>query len=195
METDLTKIRIAGEQQLKENMKFRAFLKGHCSLSTQELDRLVHELTREVAAQIDCDACRKCCDLAPVVEVGELPRLAAVLGMSVGDFRRRHVKPPQFGEIELMPPCPFLREEGGRRYCIAGDAKPTLCAEYPFLMKPDFWTRLVGVVENYGRCPIVYNVYERLKERLRPEFQKAKPAVEEWFVWEESGTVEWDEEE
>lgn len=40
------------------------------------------------------------------------------------------------------------------------------CISYPHLHKKDFTSRLIGVIENCSVCPIVFNVYERLKERI-----------------------------
>jgi len=186
IETDLKKIEHAAELRELENMKFRSFLKGYCDLESEEIDALVQRLTQEVAWEMNCDSCRNCCSLPPEVDAAELPSLAATLGMSVKDFKRLLIKEPLHATMGLVNPCPFLREKDGQRTCAAGDAKPRLCVEYPYLMKPEFTTRLLGVVENYGECPIVYNVYERLKKALAAEFAAAMPSIDrDWDMCEE----------
>ena len=54
--------------------------------------------------------------------------------------------------------------------CTQYDSRPVNCALYPHLHKKDFVFRLIGVVNNYSICPIVFNVYEALKNKLKSEF-------------------------
>ena len=46
-------------------------------------------------------------------------------------------------------------------------------------------SRLFGVVQHYGECPIVFNVYERLKEHFAEAFAAAEPAIDEYWEWDE----------
>ena len=183
IETDLKKIAQAAEENQEENMKFRTFLKGYCSLSIEQTDEMVHRLTREIAARIDCDKCRNCCGLPPTIEEGDIPALAAAMGVDEQEFMRRYVEADESGDIALVKPCPFLQEQGTDRTCTAGGAKPTACQEYPFLLKPDFAARLLGVVQRYGECPIVYNVYERLKKELAGEYLAAGEDIDD--LWDQ----------
>ncbi|MBV7334443.1 YkgJ family cysteine cluster protein [Chloroflexi bacterium TSY] len=59
-------------------------------------------------------------------------------------------------------PCPFL--EGN--LCSNYAHRPKTCASFPHLHKPVFRGRLFGVLSNYATCPIVFNVYEKLKVKL-----------------------------
>ncbi len=36
--------------------------------------------------------------------------------------------------------------------------------------KEEFASRLIGVINNYSICPIVFNVYEALKNKYRSKF-------------------------
>jgi len=183
VETDLKKIAQAAEENDDENLKFRAFLKGHCSFSSEQMDELVHRSTREVAARIDCDKCRNCCGTPPVIKENEIPALAAAMGVGEQEFMRQYVEEGPLGDIVLVEPCPFLREEDVNGRCSAGDAMPTACREYPFLMKSEFVARSLGVVQRYGECPIVYNVYERLKKELAGEYLAASQEIDD--LWDE----------
>ena len=185
LQTDPLTIASLANERVEENFKFRTFLKGHCPLDEDELDELVQQITREVESQIDCDACRNCCYRPAVVERDELPRLARAAGMKLHLFRRNCVRQPLHDDMTLVTPCPFLREEGAARRCAAGDAKPRSCAEYPYLKKPGFVGRLFGVVQHCGECPIVFNVYERLKKHFADAFEAAEPAIDEYWEWDE----------
>jgi len=46
------------------------------------------------------------------------------------------------------------------KYC------PDNCRSYPHLHKNDFVSRLINVIENIAICPIVFDVYEALKEEV-----------------------------
>ncbi|MFH1965187.1 MAG: hypothetical protein ABIJ42_06545, partial [Acidobacteriota bacterium] len=48
----------------------------------------------------------------------------------------------------------------------AYSARPEDCRSYPHLHKKKFVFRVSGVFSNCSRCPIVYNVYELLKDEL-----------------------------
>jgi Fe-S-cluster containining protein len=51
--------------------------------------------------------------------------------------------------------------------CRVYEHRPKACRSYPHLHKKDFVSRLVGVLWNYSICPMVFNVFERLKDELR----------------------------
>ena len=61
-----------------------------------------------------------------------------------------------------VQPCPFLKENS----CTCYTFRPSDCRSYPHLHKNDFTSRLMDVIENSSLCPIVYNMYESLKEEL-----------------------------
>ena len=44
--------------------------------------------------------------------------------------------------------------------------RPKDCVSYPYLLKKDFTSRLMGVIGNCSVCPIVFNVYELLKDEV-----------------------------
>jgi hypothetical protein len=46
------------------------------------------------------------------------------------------------------------------------EARPNDCRLFPHLHKKGFVFRLIQVVENCSICPIVFNVFERLKQEL-----------------------------
>ena len=59
-------------------------------------------------------------------------------------------------------PCKFLKD----RKCTIYEDRPEDCSSYPHLHKDDFIFRLWGIIDNYSVCPIVFNVFEKLKDEL-----------------------------
>ncbi len=60
-------------------------------------------------------------------------------------------------------PCPLLKNN----LCsIPINYRPKDCVSYPYLLKKDFTSRLMGVIGNCSVCPIVFNVYELLKGEI-----------------------------
>jgi hypothetical protein len=59
-------------------------------------------------------------------------------------------------------PCPFLKDN----LCSVYEDRPADCSGYPYLYKPDFISRTLGMIERTSTCPIVYEVLEELKKSL-----------------------------
>lgn len=94
-------------------------------------------------------------------------RLSKSLGIEPDEFSARYVRKDEDGDnIFNSLPCPFLEADKCTRY----NSRPADCASFPHLHKEDFVFRLISVVDNCSICPIVLNVYESLKEKLKPRF-------------------------
>lgn len=162
-----------------ENWRFRSFLKG-VDLDIEERDAIVHRHYEEVSSKIDCCACGNCCrEMLPVLSTSDVARLAAGLNLSEAETIDRFLVPQEEEEGETgtltfnKKPCPLL---SGNR-CGAYASRPDNCRSFPHLHKEGFVFRLIQVMENCSICPIVFNVFERLKDEL----------------WDEQDDV-WDEE-
>ena len=71
LETDVKKMAEMARERFDENWRFRSFLKGY-DAEVEEIDATVHELYREVSAQIDCTACANCCRVvSPVLNMAD----------------------------------------------------------------------------------------------------------------------------
>jgi len=166
VETDLKKIKETAKQKEDENWEFRSFLKGY-DIEVKELDSIVHRLFEEAYREIDCTACGNCCrEISPVLDQEDIERLYRELGISPENFMKRFLvkddKNYSEGFIFDKKPCPFLKGN----LCSHYELRPEDCRSFPHLHKEEFVSRLIGVVENYGLCPIVFNVYEQLKAEL-----------------------------
>jgi Fe-S-cluster containining protein len=170
LETDLNRIAALAEQYRDDNRAFAHFIDimwEREGRSDAELDALVEQIAADVSRSIDCTACANCCRTLTVgLEPDDVDRLAAGLGCSAGEVLTRYVDRAAgaaFGEWATLRgvPCPLLRDNLCRVYAH----RPLACAQYP-AFTPDFRWLLDYILEDVGRCPIVFNVIERLKARL-----------------------------
>ena len=149
-----------------EDMSFRAFLKGRLNLSDEELDAVVQETTDEVWKQIDCLKCANCCrTLQIVVDDKDIQRLAQRLKMTTQQFAKQYVETDQYQTQYLKStPCSFLGEDNR---CSVYEDRPQACRDFPYLHAEGFRQRTFMMIDNTAVCPIVFNVWQQLKERLK----------------------------
>ncbi len=164
---DLVQIRKLGKGKEEENFRFRQFLKTRCSLEAGEIDERVFEITRRVWAGIDCTSCANCCrEVKPTFSEEEVGRVARRLGMERQQFIDTYLKRSEVNNENTWQtrttPCPFLKEN----LCSVYEDRPADCNGYPYLYRPDFVFRTMGMIERTFTCPIVYEVLEELKKSL-----------------------------
>ncbi|MBC6489378.1 hypothetical protein BC349_00230 [Flavihumibacter stibioxidans] len=154
---------IAGESAAKtaENEAFRDFLKH----SDIELDSLVHELNGEIEPLIDCTACGNCCrSLMINVSADEAQSLAERLHTSLAAVKEKYLEESTGGMLVINTiPCHFLADNK----CTIYENRFADCREFPHLHKNGFHQRIFGTLMHYGRCPIIYNVMEALKQHTK----------------------------
>jgi len=165
VETDLNKIKKLSSKNEKENWKFRTFLKW-CDLPEGKIDSIVHELFQKVLAKIDCKSCANCCKKAlPLLDEADIKKFAKGLGITILEFKEEYLidAEEKSGKFTFnKKPCPFLRNN----ICSHYDLRPEDCRSFPHLHKKKFTSRLINVIENCFLCPIVFNVYELLKDEV-----------------------------
>jgi Fe-S-cluster containining protein len=162
--TDPKEVAKLAEERADANWKFRAFLKG-VDLGIDELDAIVHRHYEEVSAQIDCRECGNCCRKSqPVLQQDDVVMLARGLNISSEALTIRLLSTDEDDDIVFnKTPCPLLKGN----LCSVYEHRPNDCRSFPHLHKDEFVFRLIGVVHNCSVCPIVFNVYERLKDEFR----------------------------
>ena len=176
-ETNLEKIRELVEQKKDENENFRAHIKD-CDIESEEIDAIVRRLDACVSSKMDCRQCANCCrELAAALGREDIAWLAQAEGITPDQFGRKYLdktdEPDRF--TIKQKPCPFLDGKLCRHYHV----RPESCAEFPFLHKPDFTTRSMMALWNLPYCPIVYNVYELLKQEVAEIEMLRRDAKEE----------------
>jgi Fe-S-cluster containining protein len=162
--TDLAIIQHTADAQAGENEAFRTFINLEAPLSDRGLNTVVQETTTAVWEHIDCRTCANCCrTLHPVFSRAEVQRIATYLGTTLADLRARYLTADagRGKYITRETPCPFLENN----LCTIYAVRPAVCTDYPHLSR-NFRSRLRQAIDNAAVCPIVYNVLERLKQRL-----------------------------
>jgi Fe-S-cluster containining protein len=165
---NLVQIRELAETKEEGNSRFRQFLKTRCSLEPGEIDQRVFEATRRVWAGIDCTTCANCCrEMKPTFSEEEVDRLARRLRMARQQFIETYLAHSEAGSGNpwqtRKTPCPFLKGN----LCSVYEDRPGDCSGYPYLYRPDFVFRTLGMIARTFTCPIVYEVMEELKKSLR----------------------------
>lgn len=169
------KLKSAFKKVEEENWMLRAFLK--CQ-DPDEVDSIVHNLHKELFKDYDCIACSNCCKaIAPIVKENEIKVILAQLKLTTAEFKSKYLIKTDEGFMINKKPCPFLTESG----CSVYEYRPGNCREYPFTDKEEIWTRLINLVKNCAVCPVVFEIFEKLKRHYRDEFESYKVEYEE--IW------------
>jgi uncharacterized protein len=165
LHTDLVYITETALEKQAENDQFRSFLGTHNDL---EIDKVVNDLNQEIAPQIDCTACGNCCKSLMVnINETEADNLAEHLQLSRNSFDTKYIEKGNNGMMLLNAiPCHFLSDNK----CTVYEYRFEGCKEFPALHLSGFKKRAFTTFMHYDRCPIIFNVVERLKQELN--FQK-----------------------
>jgi Fe-S-cluster containining protein len=157
VQTDLTVLRKAGQQNVEENERFREYL-NHWE---GPLDEMVMELNHQLTPLIDCTACGNSCrSLMINVSSEEAQHLADSLQKSLAETKTLYLEESMGGQLVMNTiPCHFLENSRCTIYANRFDG----CRAFPYLDQPGFHQRIFGILMHYDRCPIIYNMIEYLK--------------------------------
>ncbi len=158
MVTNLEEIAAYSLLKQNENDNFVDYLKSCNSL---EVDEAVLKINEVVEPQIDCTACGNCCKTLMInVSTSETKKLATFLNKPIEEVKHTYLEEGlQQSFIMKSFPCAFLT---GTK-CSIYENRFEGCKEFPNLKKKDFTNRLFTTMMHYNRCPIIFNVVERLK--------------------------------
>jgi uncharacterized protein len=168
MTPDPVRLRQLAEAGVEENFQFRDFLKHRTRLASEAVDRLVFEIAAGIWKRTDCTACANCClVLSPALSEGDVERLAGHLGMGGSEFESKYLQPAEGGTDEPWVmrerPRPFLKDNR----CAVYEHRPASCRGYPYLDRPKFTARTLGMIGRLSECPVVVEVWENLKQATR----------------------------
>ncbi len=164
METNINKIKKLSREKEDENWEFRSFLKGY-DISIEKTDSIVHKLYIQISSEIDCKTCANCCKEGyPILDKEDIKRFSRGLDIPADRFKKQYLtKNKGTGRYVFnKKPCPFLKDNLCSNYAY----RPRDCVSYPHLHKNGFVFRLMKVIDNCDTCPIVFNVYELLKDEF-----------------------------
>ncbi len=158
---DLEQIKVIAGVKESENDAFRLFLKQQ---NSGLIDDMVQAINAEVTPQIDCTQCGNCCrSLMINVTQDEAVSLALHLGQPLASVKEKYIETSAEGQLIINSiPCHFLHNSS----CTIYTERFNECREFPHLHKANFTGRLFGILSYYSLCPIIFNVVEKLKERL-----------------------------
>lgn len=164
IETDPGNIKKLSLEKEGENWGFRSFLKS-CDISDQRIDKTVQKFFKYVSKKIDCSKCNNCCkEIKPILKQDDVIKMARELNVTVKEFKKKFLEKdkPGDGFVFNQKPCPFLKDNT----CSVFDFRPQDCLSYPYIFQNGFQKRLISVIHHCSVCPIVYNVFELLKEEI-----------------------------
>ena len=165
LEADPNRIQKLAQEREDDNWNFRRFLKG-LDFEIEELDAIVQRHYQAIAIQIDCCACGNCCrEISPLLSGHDVTRLAAGLRISEPEVIQRYLQPGEDEEGLFTfrdSPCPLI----SGNTCTVYEFRPEDCRSFPHLHKKEFEFRMIQAVQNCSVCPIVFHVFERLKDEL-----------------------------
>jgi Fe-S-cluster containining protein len=165
LETNINRIEELTRQKEDDDRQYRRLLQ-ECDLTIEEIDAIVHRQYKEVSEQIECRECANCCKVFhPLLKVEDIDRLARRLRIPKRDFITQYLVEYENGKgcFFKLTPCPFLVDNA----CTVYPDRPDVCRSYPNLYRERFVFRLNDAFSNCSVCPIVYNVYERVKREIR----------------------------
>lgn len=128
------------------------------------IDQMVHQLNEDISPRIDCTVCGNCCKTLMInVEEAEADRLTNHLAITRTDFDQQYLEKGSNGMMVMNAiPCSFLTE----KKCSVYDYRFAGCREFPAMHLPGFSKRLFTTLMHYGRCPIIFNIVEAMKEQM-----------------------------
>lgn len=162
MQTDLNYIAQKSIADAVENDRFIDFLGN---INSALIDDLVFELDQKITPQIDCLQCGNCCKTLMInVEEKEADEVARALHLTRQNFDAKFIEKSYTGKLLINTiPCHFL---GSDNKCAIYLNRFSGCKEFPALHLPQIKKRLFTIFMHYGRCPIIFNVVEQLKQVL-----------------------------
>ena len=105
---------------------------------------------KEIAAQIDCLECGKCCQNLRPVATDEVLCL--------------FVEPENIEDFKYLEGFAF--KNLNNKECIIYSERPEECREYPYMHRDKYVERTHELLQKYEICPIVFNIFELLKQEL-----------------------------
>lgn len=164
LETNINRIEVLTRQKEDEDRQYRRLLQK-CDAAIEEIDAIVHRHYKEVSEQIECRECANCCKVfRPLLRAEDIDRLARHLKIPKEDFITQYIVEYENGQgcFFKLTPCPFLVDNA----CTVYTDRPDICRSYPNLHGERFVFSLNDILSNCSVCPIVYNVYERVKMEI-----------------------------
>lgn len=150
----------------KSKAETKSLIKNLKKKKPKDLDDVVHELHDELFAAFNCLDCANCCKtIGPRLTNKDIDRLAKHLRIKPQAFIEQYVEVDEDNDFVFREhPCPFLLPDN---YCMVYENRPKACRDYPHTDRKRFLQILDLSHKNCETCPVVYEVFERLKKSSR----------------------------
>lgn len=148
----------------KTRQETNSFVKKLKKKKPKDLDDVVQGLHDEAFSKFNCLDCANCCKtIGPRLIDKDIARLAKHLKMKSADFMDQYILTDEDGDLVFREhPCPFLLPDN---YCMVYESRPKACREYPHTDGKRFYQILNLSHKNCETCPVVYEIFEELKQR------------------------------
>ena len=132
----------------------------------KDLDSHFHQLHEEAFRQFSCLNCGNCCShISPVITQTDMERLAKYLKIKPSEFLQKYLYMDEDGDFVFKQrPCPFL---GKDNYCSVYESRPKACREYPHTDRRKMHQILDLTEKNCEYCPVVFEIVEELKKKIK----------------------------
>lgn len=132
----------------------------------KNFDIIVHNLHNKAFNNYDCLTCGNCCrSLGPRITDKDIERIAKHLKIKQNDIIDKYLMIDDDKDYVFKAmPCPFIDNEN---YCSIYENRPKACREYPHTNRKRFIQLLDLSLKNTYTCPVVYWIFENLKEEYR----------------------------
>jgi len=142
------------------------FIKKIKKKKPKNLDDIVQELHVDAFSTFNCLDCANCCKtIGPRLTDKDIERLAKHLKMKTSDFIEKYILTDEDNDFVFKDhPCPFLLPDN---YCVVYESRPKACREYPHTDRKRFYQILTLSHKNCETCPVVFEIFEELKQRNR----------------------------
>lgn len=153
-------------QLYKENyQKHKKYFEKLKKSKNKQIDSLFHRLHQQAFELFSCLECGNCCrSLGPRLLPTDIDRLAKNQRQKPADIIAQYVRTDEDNDFVFRTmPCPFLAPDN---YCLAYEARPKACREYPHTNRNRMQQILKPTLLNTQTCPAVHWIVERFIEEF-----------------------------
>jgi Fe-S-cluster containining protein len=160
-------LRTFRKKVLAHKRSFRSFLTRLEKKTPRGLDKIVAQTEKEVWQEIDCLSCANCCKtMTPTYTPKDIKRIAAHLGMTADDFKKKWLtKERGSGDwMNKSTPCQFLNRKDNK--CSIYEVRPVDCSGFPHLPKKRMKDYIHVHKQNVEYCPATYTLVEKMMAKV-----------------------------
>lgn len=159
-------LRLFRKRVAENKSSMKRFLSRLTANPPRGLDSMAVAADLEMWQKVDCLSCANCCKtMSPTYNKQDLIRIAAHIGTTVGEFKKKYLRKDRDGDwINRQQPCQFLNLEDNK--CSIYAVRPRDCAGFPHHTKKRVVDYMHVFKQNIEYCPATYTVVKMLREKI-----------------------------